>query len=187
MTAGTIRRAANALQLTLAVIKPDVVAQPYKVQEIKQIILENNFYFVRSKLLKWSKADAQKFYAEHEGKFFYNRLVDYMTSGSLSAHVLAREDAIAHWRKLMGPTKVFKAKDTAPDSIRARYGLTDTRNGTHGSDSPESVKREIGIFFPSFDIQEWYKNEEPLYKTNTIKFCPENDIHVILNSSQRVS
>lgn len=60
-------------------------------------------------------------------------------SGPMRAYVLAREDAIHHWRDLMGPTKVFRARHTSPASIRAQFGLTDTRNTTHGSGrSPES-------------------------------------------------
>lgn len=54
-------------------------------------------------------------------------------SGPMRAYVLAREDAIRHWRELMGPTKVFRARHTSPASIRAQFGLTDTRNTTHGS------------------------------------------------------
>lgn len=54
-------------------------------------------------------------------------------SGPMRAYVLAREDAIRHWRELMGPTKVFRARHTSPTSIRAQFGLTDTRNTTHGS------------------------------------------------------
>lgn len=54
-------------------------------------------------------------------------------SGPMRAYVLAREDAIRHWRELMGPTKVFQARHTSPTSIRAEFGLTDTRNTTHGS------------------------------------------------------
>uniref|UniRef100_A0A8D2M7R6 Nucleoside diphosphate kinase n=1 Tax=Zonotrichia albicollis TaxID=44394 RepID=A0A8D2M7R6_ZONAL len=61
----------------------------------------------------------------------------------------------------MGPTKVFRARHSDPDSIRGAYGLTDTRNTTHGSDSPASASREIAFFFPEFDEQRWYEQEEP--------------------------
>lgn len=57
----------------------------------------------------------------------------FCDSGPMRAYVLAREDAICHWRELMGPTKVFRARHTFPTSIRAQFGLTDTRNTTHGS------------------------------------------------------
>lgn len=55
----------------------------------------------------------------------------------------------------MGPTKVFKAIYSHPNSLRGLFGLTDTRNACHGSDSPESVRREIGIIFPDFRVDEW--------------------------------
>lgn len=59
----------------------------------------------------------------------------------------------------MGPTKVFKTIFTHPDSIRGKFGLSDTRNACHGSDSPESVKREIDIIFPEFNINNWYTDQ----------------------------
>lgn len=70
-------------------------------------------------------------------------------SGPMRAYVLAREDAIRHWRDLMGPTKVFRARHTSPASIRAQFGLTDTRNTTHGSGrSPLCVLISTQIIIP---------------------------------------
>ncbi|KAJ0060845.1 hypothetical protein NL108_001697, partial [Boleophthalmus pectinirostris] len=96
-------------------------------------ILENNFIIVRRKDLIWKKENSEMFYAEHSGRFFYQRLVEFMSSGPMRAYVLARDDAIHHWREMMGPTKVFRARHTSPDTIRGQFGLTDTRNTTHGS------------------------------------------------------
>lgn len=70
--------------------------------------------------------------------------------------ILAHPKAIAGWRELMGPTKVFRAIYTNPESLRGICGLSDTRNACHGSDSPDSVRREIGILFPEFDVDGWY-------------------------------
>ena len=67
------------------------------------------------------------------GKFFFGRLVSYMSSGPINPMVLAHKDAIQKWRALMGPTKSYVAQATAPHTIRGMYGLTDTRNATHGS------------------------------------------------------
>ncbi|XP_010899796.1 nucleoside diphosphate kinase 6 [Esox lucius] len=156
----TTCRCAKALQLTLAVIKPDAVAHPLIVEALQQRILENNFIIVRSKDIVWRRQDSEKFYSEHAGRFFYQRLVEFMSSGPMRAYVLAREDAISSWRDLMGPTKVFRAHYTSPSSLRAQYGLTDTRNTTHGSDSAEAAQREINFFFPEFDAEEWLKREE---------------------------
>lgn len=82
-----------------------------------------------------------------------------MFSGPLQALILARHNAIAEWRELMGPTKVFKTIYSHPDSIRGQFGLSDTRNACHGSDTPESVEREINIIFPEFNIQNWYTEQ----------------------------
>ncbi|XP_041484713.1 nucleoside diphosphate kinase 6-like [Lytechinus variegatus] len=168
----------SRLQLTLAIIKPDVVAHPYKFGTIKQIILQNGFLVVCSKRLQWSKSDAARFYAEHEGRFFYNRLVGFMTSGPMCAQVLAGDNAIERWRKLMGPTKTFRAKHLEPNSIRGEHGLTDTRNAAHGSDSPETAAKEINFFFPEFNIAQWYERDEPLFRGGEIDFCTDRGIHI---------
>ncbi|XP_051500621.1 nucleoside diphosphate kinase 6 isoform X2 [Myxocyprinus asiaticus] len=156
-------RCAKALQLTLAVIKPDAVAHPLILEALHQKILEN-FIIIRKKDLVWRREDSEKFYAEHAGRFFYQRLVEFMSSGPMRAYILAREDAIAYWRGMMGPTKVFRAHFTSPNTLRGQYGLTDTRNTTHGSDSIESAKREITFFFPEFAADEWMEREEPGFR-----------------------
>ena len=174
---GSVKRAPNALQLTLAILKPDVIANPMTRADVQSLILQHNFLVVRSQQLRLSRARAEEFYGEHKGKFFYNRLVNYMCCGPISAHVLARQDAIVMWRTLMGPTKVFKALHQAPYSIRGRFGLTDTRNCTHGSDSEVSSKREIGFFFPDFDTDEWYKSQENYFRTGKLAFNTESFEH----------
>ncbi len=170
--------AGRKLQLTLAIIKPDAIAQPQVCQEIKEIILRNGFYFVGSRQEHMQRQRAEQFYAEHHGKFFFNRLVSYMSSGPISSHILAKQDGIAMWRKLMGPTKVFKTVYSEPESIRGRFGLTDTRNCTHGSDSEKTAKREIEFFFPEFDIEDWYENREIYFEKGNVRFHEELCIHV---------
>lgn len=71
--------------------------------------------------------------------------------------ILAGDNVISRWRTLLGPAPVYKTVYTHPQSIRALYGLSDTRNACHGSDSIESAKREIAIFFPDFDVDQWLK------------------------------
>ncbi|XP_022624867.1 nucleoside diphosphate kinase 6 [Seriola dumerili] len=176
LTAG---RLSKVLQLTLAVVKPDAVAHPLMLEALHQRILENNFIIVRCKDLAWRRQDSERFYAEHSGRFFYQRLVEFMSSGPMRAYILAREDAIRHWRELMGPTKVFRARYTSPASIRAQFGLTDTRNTTHGSDSVESAQREIGFFFPDFCADEWMEKEEPLFRSGQIQFDHQKQIHTL--------
>jgi hypothetical protein len=79
----------------------------------------------------------------------------------------------------MGPTKVFKTQFEAPDSIRGKFGLSDTRNATHGSDSPESGKRESAIIFPQFDVDKWYRDEEEIFRKNQIEFIKGNFVHKV--------
>lgn len=69
--------------------------------------------------------------------------------------ILAGDNAISKWREILGPTKVFKTVYTHPNSIRSLFGLSDTRNVCHGSDSIHSAKREIEIFFNDFDVDQW--------------------------------
>uniref|UniRef100_A0A8D0HA20 NME/NM23 nucleoside diphosphate kinase 6 n=1 Tax=Sphenodon punctatus TaxID=8508 RepID=A0A8D0HA20_SPHPU len=110
-------------------------------------------------------------------KFFYQRLVEFMSSGPMRAYILAHEHAIPLWRSLMGPTKVFQAQHTAPASIRGSYGLTDTRNTTHGSDSAAAASREIAFFFPDFSEKLWYQQEEPQLRRGLVTYDVEECIH----------
>ncbi|RZF31966.1 hypothetical protein LSTR_LSTR012436 [Laodelphax striatellus] len=148
------------LELTFVVLKPHVVKVPSISKEIKNIIIRNGFLVIRSKEKILNPNDLQMFYGEHKNKFFYNRLISFMSSGPIEAYVLARENAIHKWRELMGPTRVFEAQFSAPDTIRGKFGLTDTRNATHGSDSTESARREMSILFPDFDPIQWLKTNE---------------------------
>ncbi|CAG0893685.1 unnamed protein product [Darwinula stevensoni] len=129
-------------------------------QEVRKAILSSGFLVVRSRRLLLSLEDAQKFYAEHEGKFFYSRLISYMTSGPIQVHLLARPDAILVWRRLLGPTRSYRAQFIAPHTIRGRFGVSDTRNVAHGSDSDEAARRETAIMFPNFDWDECATQKE---------------------------
>ncbi|CDW98627.1 hypothetical protein [Sporisorium scitamineum] len=83
-----------------------------------------------------------------------------MISGPSLALALYGPNAISHWRTLLGPTKAYKSKYSHPHCLRARYGLGDTRNGFHGSDSPESAKRELGLVFDGWDTEWWRLQRE---------------------------
>ncbi|XP_076004846.1 nucleoside diphosphate kinase 6 [Genypterus blacodes] len=179
----TAVRLSKALQLTLAVIKPDAAAHPVMLEALHQTILDNSFVIVRCKDLTWRRQDSERFYAEHSGRFFYQRLVEFMSSGPMRAYVLARVDAVRHWRALMGPTKVFRARYTSPDTIRAQFGLTDTRNTAHGSDSLESASREIGFFFPEFCVETWMEEEEPSFRTGQMNYDGQKQIHTVSTQS----
>ncbi|XP_059841443.1 nucleoside diphosphate kinase 6 isoform X1 [Hypanus sabinus] len=178
-TAG--RHSKTLLQVTLAVIKPDAVAHPLILQAVHQKILDNGFIIVMHKYLKWSQEESQRFYAEHSDRFFYQRVVEFMASGPMRAYILAQHDAVTRWRQLMGPTRVFRARFSAPYSIRGHLGLTDTRNTTHGSDSPESAAREITFFFPEFDQRRWWSTEEQLYRQGHYYYHPLQQQHLLQN------
>ena len=129
----------SKLHLTLAIFKPDLTIRPFSLEHVRHLLIKNDFIVIKSKQEHLSKNKVKEFYKEHEGKFFYNRLVTYMSSGESHIHILGREnEAIKTWRTLMGPTKVFKTRYDQPESIRGQFGLTDTRNSSHGSDSDET-------------------------------------------------
>ncbi|XP_041369109.1 nucleoside diphosphate kinase 6-like isoform X1 [Gigantopelta aegis] len=178
---------AKTLQLTLAILKPDVVKHPYIVQEIRELILANKFYFVKSKLMHLTKLQAAEFYKEHDGKFFQGRLINFMTSGPIWAHILARENAIEEWRAMIGPTKVLKAFYEAPESIRGRHGLTDTRNCTHGADSEKSARREFQLLFSDFISDQWYEEDEEYFRKGLVTFDSVTFQHMpVKNNSKHI-
>lgn len=170
------------MQLTLAIIKPHIIKNPFSLDGIRNHIISSKFKIIKSKRKYITLKEAEHFYEEHKHKFFYNRLVTFMTSGESDLYILAKENAIKDWRALMGPTKVYKAQFEASNSIRGKYGLTDTRNATHGSDSPETAKREIELFFPEFDYEKWFRDEQFQFLKNDIKFDKENFVHTIGNN-----
>ncbi|XP_043821471.1 nucleoside diphosphate kinase 6 isoform X2 [Dromiciops gliroides] len=180
--AALARGGPGLLQLTLALIKPDAVAHPLILEAIHQQILSNQLLIVRMRDLVWRREDCQQFYQEHKGRFFYQRLVEFMASGPIRAYILAHKDAIQLWRTLMGPTKVFRARHVAPDSIRGSFGLTDTRNTTHGSDSAVSARREIAAFFPDFSEGRWYQEEEPGLRCGPVYYDVEGGVHCAATS-----
>ena len=178
------------LSLTLALLKPDITNMPYTLMQARQLILNEGFIVLRSNIIPKMKRDlAESFYKEHYGRFFYNRLVTYMSSGSVHAHILALPSespndtkAITKWRALMGPTKVMKTRYTDPDTIRGMFGLSDTRNCSHGSDSLETAEREMKFFFPNFNVSDFngsFEEGEILKKfsDNVLNFDKTNFVH----------
>ncbi|XP_046857505.1 nucleoside diphosphate kinase 6-like [Xenia sp. Carnegie-2017] len=168
------------LQLTLAILKPDLISHPVHLKLVMEKILKENFFIVHWKLVQWSREDAERFYQEHRDKFFFQRLTSYMSSDLIMPMVMARVDAIQHWRKLMGPTKATMAKFSHPDSIRGLYGITDTRNATHGADSVETAKREIEFFFPEFKYDEWLEKNEEKIQNGQIIYDEVSKTHKVL-------
>ncbi|TFK09597.1 beta,beta-carotene 15,15'-monooxygenase [Platysternon megacephalum] len=138
------------VERTLALIKPDVID---KEEEIEDIILRSGFTIVQKRKLQLSPEQCSNFYADQYGKMFFPNLTAYMSSGPLVAMVLARHNAIAYWKELIGPSNSIRAKETYPDSLRAIYGTDDLRNAVHGSIRFSSAEREIRFMFPEVIIE----------------------------------
>jgi len=148
-TAENVSISPGALQRTLALIKPDAYGAGKK-DEIMNIIRNAGFTVVAEQEAHWSVDKAQAFYKEHEGKPFYEELTNWMSSAPIYTVVLEKEDAVVAWRALAGPTNSNSARETAPQSIRALFGTDGSQNAVHGSDSPDSSKREIEIVFGDY-------------------------------------
>ena len=136
------------MEMTLSIIKPDAVAKNV-IGKIEQRFEDAGLKIVASKMLHLSVEKAQGFYAEHEGKPFFNALVEFMTSGPVIVQVLAGENAITLNRELMGNTN---PKEAEAGTIRADFAESIDANAVHGSDSPVSAQREIAYFFESTEI-----------------------------------
>ena len=133
------------IEKTLAIIKPDAVKKK-AVGKIIQRIEEEGFKISGLKMLHLTKEEAQGFYTVHKDKPFYDPLTDFMSSGEILVMVLERENAISHWREVMGVTDPALAK---PGTLRQKYGFSIERNATHGSDSPQTAEWEIDYFYKS--------------------------------------
>lgn len=140
----------NKARITFAIIKPGAASNTFARESIISIIKASGFEILATKKTKLSLDEAKEFYREHEHKFFYNRLITFMSSSPIYALILDKNDAINSWRRLIGNTFVYRTIYTDPDCLRSRFGLTDTRNALHGSDSEETVRREASFFFPNF-------------------------------------
>ena len=133
-----------AAERTLVLIKPDAMARGLAGQILSR--LEERGLVVReAKLVQVDDALAREHYAEHAEKPFFGELVEFITGGPLVAMVLTGHEAVKAARQVIGATNPIEA---APGSIRGDYGLEVQTNLVHGSDSPESAEREVGIFFP---------------------------------------
>jgi nucleoside-diphosphate kinase len=136
---------------TLIIYKPDAVRRNL-IGEITAIFQDRGLKMVGAKLGWYPSEFWEEFYAEHKGKDFFERLVNYMSSGPIFITVWSGENAIAIARHLAGATDPLEA---VPGSIRGRYGLGMPMNTIHASDSPESAEREINLFFKDDEIFEW--------------------------------
>lgn len=137
-----------AIEQTLSIIKPDATTRNL-TGAINAIIEKAGLRIVAQKRVRWTLAQAQKFYAEHKGRPFYDTLCEFMTSAPIVVQVLEGENAIEKYRKVMGATDPEEAKR---GTIRRRYARSKPQNSVHGSDSPASASREIALIFGPDEI-----------------------------------
>jgi nucleoside-diphosphate kinase len=142
-----------ALERTLAIIKPDAVANNF-IGNILALIEKSGLRIIAAKMVHLPIGDAEKLYAEHQGRPFYNPLLKFMTSGPVMVQVIEGKNAIKILRDLMGATV---PKEAEVGSIRNLYADLDFvgdvhENAIHGSDSVDSAQREIDFFFNKDEI-----------------------------------
>ena len=137
-----------AIEQTFAIIKPDAVAAGHAGQ-ILAMIEKAGFRIRGMKMTRLSKQQAEGFYDVHRERPFFTGLVAFMTEGPVVVLVLERENAIKHWREVMGATNPEKA---AEGTVRKHYAKNIERNAVHGSDAPETAAVEIPFFFTMAEL-----------------------------------
>ncbi|MET3682336.1 nucleoside-diphosphate kinase [Alkalibacillus flavidus] len=142
------------MEQTFIMVKPDGV-QRNLVGEIVSRFENKGFKLVSAKLMQVPTSLAEEHYGEHSDKPFFGELVDFITSGPVFAMVWEGENVIATARKMMGATN---PAESDIGTIRGDYGVTVGKNVIHGSDSPESATREIGLFFPEGGLIDYSKD-----------------------------
>lgn len=133
---------------TLSIIKPDAVKRDL-IGAILARFEQNGFKIVAIKMVRLTREQAEGFYAEHQGKAFFEQLVDYMMSAPIVVSVLEKENAVQDYRALIGTTN---PENAAEGTIRKDFALNQRENSVHGSDSTESAAREIAYFFVDSEI-----------------------------------
>lgn len=137
------------MEKTFAIIKPDAVAKGY-TGDILSLINKEGFTVKAMRMARLSKDEAEGFYAVHKERPFFASLVTFMTEGPVVLLALERENAVAHWRKVMGATNPANAE---PGTVRKLFAESIERNASHGSDSPENAAIELAYFFRSYELR----------------------------------
>ena len=136
------------MERTLAIVKPDAVAAGHTGKILDRILAEG--FAVRAmRLATLTLAEAEGFYAVHAGRPFFGELTAFMSSGPCVPLVLEREDAVGHWRTVIGATNPAEA---AEGTIRKDFATSLGENAVHGSDSPENGQLESAYFFSEAEI-----------------------------------
>lgn len=141
------------MEKTFLMVKPDGV-QRSLIGEIVSRFEKKGFRLAGAKLMAVSQELAKEHYGEHKERPFFGELVDFITSGPVFAMVWEGENVIATARLMMGATN---PKDAAAATIRGDFAVNVGKNVIHGSDSPASAEREIGLFFKEEELVEYSK------------------------------
>jgi nucleoside-diphosphate kinase len=136
------------MQRTFSIIKPDAVRKGFSAAILSEMD-KAGFKIVAVKKMFLSKTQAEGFYAVHAQRSFFDSLTSFMSSGSLIAMVLEKENAIADLRKLMGATNPANAE---PGTIRKQFAGSIEENAIHGSDAEDTAAFEIGYFFAGYEL-----------------------------------
>jgi len=139
------------MQKTLVLVKPDAV-QRGLIGEIISRLEKRGLRLIAAKFMQVSQELAEKHYAIHKGKPFYDGLIKYITSSPVMAMVWEGPNAVAAARQTMGATRPLEA---APGTIRHDFALEVGRNLTHGSDSPENGEKEVALWFQPQELVSW--------------------------------
>jgi nucleoside-diphosphate kinase len=137
-----------AIQRTLSIIKPDATRRNLTGQ-INARLEQAGLRIVAQRRLQLTRAQAEKFYAVHASRSFFDDLCKFMISGPVVVQVLEGDDAVAKNRKAMGATNPANAE---PGTIRRDFAESIEANSVHGSDSEETARQEIAFFFAEMDI-----------------------------------
>ncbi len=129
-------------------IKPDAVEKGFIVPILDKISV-SGFKIIGLKLIKFSKVQAEQFYAIHSNKPFFNDLVSFITRGPVVVAALEKQNAVEDFRKLIGSTDPLEAEE---GTIRKLYASSKAENGIHGSDSDENAKLEISFHFSDKEL-----------------------------------
>jgi nucleoside-diphosphate kinase len=136
------------MERTLSIIKPDAVAKS-QIGQIIGMLEAGGLRVAAARFLRLSKGDAERFYAVHRERPFFESLTTFMSEGPILVMVLEGPGAIAKNREVMGATDPAKA---SPGTIRKAVGTNVERNAVHGSDAVETAKQEITFFFGELEI-----------------------------------
>ena len=144
------------MQTTLIILKPDAVQRGFMGRIVSRFE-DKGFQIVGCKMMQISQELAATHYEAHKARPFYPGLVRFMTSSPVLVLALRANDAIAISRNMMGATFGSKA---LPGTIRGDFGVSNSFNLIHGSDSPEAAERELKLFFKAGEVQEWTRNAD---------------------------